>query len=347
MRLEAAFRGRRVFVTGHTGFKGSWLALWLQKLGAEVTGYALEAPSRSLYARLELDQSCRSVIGDIRDRERLLNAIEEARPELVFHLAAQPLVLPSYDDPLGTVTTNVVGTANVLDVVRSTAPSCAVVVVTSDKCYENRGWVYGYRETDALGGHDLYSASKAAAEIVSAGYRRSFAMHIATARAGNVIGGGDWADGRIVPDCIRALHDGEAIQVRNPSYVRPWQHVLESLRGYLLLAMRLAEGQTEFCDAWNFAPDAADARTVQELVESVIRHWGSGRWAAAGRPQGAEQPTLRIAADKARAALRWTPRWSFETAVAETVSWYRLEAGPATADDLRAFSLAQIERYCA
>ncbi len=349
MTLGSALAGRRVFLTGHTGFKGSWLTLLLHDAGAEVTGYALAAPERSMYVRLRLDQKCRSITGDIRDRAALAAALSEVRPDVVIHLAAQSLVLPSYGDPLGTIATNVVGTANVLDCLRELGRPCAVVVVTSDKCYENRGWPYGYRETDPLGGHDVYSMSKAAAELVTASYRRSFfgdgAIRVASARAGNVIGGGDWADGRLVPDCVRALSQGEPILVRNPAYVRPWQHVLEPLSGYLLLAGRLLEGRTDFCDAWNFGPSVEDARSVEELVEAVIRQWGGGRWVADGSAQTHEQTTLRIAADKARALLGWSPRWSFAAAVEHTVAWYRAEATGATADDLRALTLAQAAEY--
>lgn len=343
-------RGRRVFLTGHTGFKGSWMLLWLARMGAEVTGYSLEAPADSMYAQLELGETCHDIAGDVRDREHLVDALEAARPEIVFHMAAQSLVLASYDDPLGTLQTNIFGTANLLDAIRTTGLPCIVIVVTSDKCYENRGWLYGYRETDPLGGHDIYSASKAAAELVAASYRRSFfpngdAVRVATVRAGNVIGGGDRADGRIVPDCIRALGRSEPIQVRNPRFVRPWQHVLEPLHGYLMLGAGLLAGRSDLCDAWNFGPQAEDVRTVEELVEAVIGAWGSGRWINESREQPHEAHTLRLCVDKALVLLGWSPRWTFADSVSHTIAWYRASHDGATAAGLRALSFSQIETY--
>jgi CDP-glucose 4,6-dehydratase len=348
--LRDALHGKRVFVTGHTGFKGSWLLLWLRQLGAHVTGYALPAADPSMYGRLALDESCSSIIGDVRDRAHLANALESARPDVVFHLAAQSLVLASYDDPLGTIQTNIVGTANLLDALRTIGRPCSVVIVTSDKCYENRGWVYGYRETDGLGGHDVYSMSKAAAELVTASYRRSFfapggEIRVASARAGNVIGGGDWAAGRIVPDCMRALERGEPIRVRNPAFIRPWQHVLEPLAGYLMLASRLVAGDAAACDAWNFAPEHEDARSVSDLVTTIVSEWGTGEWVDDGREQPHEAHTLRLTSDKARALLGWKPRWSFATAVHQTVEWYRTACGGATADVMGALSISQIDAY--
>jgi CDP-glucose 4,6-dehydratase len=340
--VASVVSGRRVFLTGHTGFKGSWLLLWLRKLGAEVTGYALEAAERSMYRQLGLDRDCTSIIGDLRDRDRLAAALNEARPDLVFHLAAQPLVLASYDDPLGTLQTNVLGTANVLDALRTMNRPCTVVVVTSDKCYENQS--QRHEETDCLGGHDLYSASKAAAEIVTAAYRRSFQLRVATARAGNVIGGGDWADHRIVPDCIRALERGEPIRVRNPKFVRPWQHVLEPLGGYLRLAENLARSD-EYAEAWNFGPSDAEARTVEDLVEAVIRHWGGGTWTGERGEQPHEAATLRLDAAKASERLGWEPRWTFDEAIEHTVAWYKAAHGGAGAEQLRALTVQQIETY--
>lgn len=345
-----AFRGRRVFLTGHTGFKGSWLTLWLRHLGADVTGYALAAPEASMYAELSLDDLCTSHVADIRDGARLTAAIAEAQPDVVLHLAAQPLVLASYDDPLGTIETNVVGTANVLEALRVIGRPCTAIIVTSDKCYENRGWVYSYRETDPLGGHDVYSTSKAAAELIITSYRRSFfeaggIIRAASARAGNVIGGGDRAADRILPDCIRALSADETIRVRNPRSIRPWQHVLEPLGGYLALAAGMLEGRNELCEAWNFAPRQEDARSVAELVDAVIAAWGSGRWSSDEREQPHEAHTLRISTDKAHARLGWSPRWPFATAVRETVAWYRAAHEGASAEQLRALSLAQIDAY--
>ena len=352
--VEEAFRGRRVFVTGHTGFKGAWLTLGLHHLGAAVTGYALAAAADSMYARLELDALCTSTIGDIRDRAALEKAVGDAQPEVVIHMAAQSLVLPSYEDPLGTLETNVIGTANVLDVLRRRNDPCTVIVVTSDKCYENRGSLYGYRETDPLGGADVYSMSKAAAELVTSSYRRSFfrdgTVKIASARAGNVIGGGDRAEGRIVPDCIRALEKKSPISVRNPDYIRPWQHVLEPLSGYLLLAARMLQGDASVSEAWNFGPRQEDARTVSELVEAILREWGDGQWTHTAAKQKPESHTLRLSIEKAAALLGWQPRWSFERAVRETVAWYRADAGrksagPASAEVLRALTLKQWAAY--
>lgn len=344
------FRGRRVLVTGHTGFKGSWLLLWLRRLGAEVTGYSLAATSDSMYARLQLDSSCRSIIGDVRDRRRVAEVMAEVRPEVVLHLAAQALVLPAYDDPITTIETNVVGTANLLEAVRTTAQPCTVIVVTSDKCYENHGWVYSYREIDPLGGHDPYSASKAAAEIITASYRRSFfgrndVVRVASVRAGNVIGGGDWAANRIVPDCMRALYSGEVVTVHNPGYTRPWQHVLDPLSGYLQLAARIGSGDTQLCEAWNFAPSSEDVRTVGDMADAVIRNWGSGSWTSPNLDRPHEARTLQISAEKARTALGWRPRWSFESAVEQTVSWYARDHRGASAEELRDYSSSQIETY--
>lgn len=346
---HSALRGRRVLLTGHTGFKGSWLLMWLRRQGATVTGYALEAPARSLYRQLSLDELCESNIADIRDLDRLRGAMEAAKPELIFHLAAQPLVLASYENPIETIQTNVVGTANLLEAVRLSGRPCAVVIVTSDKCYENRGSVYGYRETDPLGGHDVYSMSKAAAELVAASYRRSFfeqgrEVRVATVRAGNVIGGGDYARDRIVPDCIEALTHGEKIRVRNPLFIRPWQHVLEPLEGYLTVAGRLLEEGDPFCEAWNFGPRAEDARPVRDLVEAVIDAWGGGSWFHDGSDAVHEARSLRLSTDKALAALGWRPRWQFDQAVRMTVDWYRA-AAVKDAEALRTISLGQIEAY--
>lgn len=346
----SALRGRKVFLTGHTGFKGSWLLAWLRSQGATVAGYALEAPAQSLYQQLSLDEWCESTIADIRDVDRLRASMEQAAPEVIFHLAAQPLVLASYRDPLETIQTNVIGTANLLEAVRLLNRPCAVVIVTSDKCYENHGSVYGYRETDPLGGHDVYSMSKAAAELVTASYRRSFfgpgtRVRVATVRAGNVIGGGDYAADRIVPDCIDALMRGEKIRVRNPMSIRPWQHVLEPLGGYLMLAARLIEDDgDEFCSPWNFGPRAEDARPVRDLVDAIIGSWGEGSWFHDGSESVHEARSLRLSADKALATLGWRPRWHFEQAVSMTVDWYRA-AENAEREEMRALTLSQIEAW--
>ena len=335
-------KNARVFLTGHTGFKGSWLLLWLLRLGAHVTGYSLEAAPRSMYRQLELDDACESVIADIRDRDRLTAALRDAKPDLVFHLAAQPLVLASYSDPLGTLGTNVLGTAHLLEALRVLDRPCTIIVVTSDKCYESRNG--SHREDDCLGGHDLYSASKAAAEIVSAAYRRSFGLRIASVRAGNVIGGGDWADDRIVPDSIRALERGEPIRVRNPRFVRPWQHVVEPLSGYLTLAARLMD-DPKLASAWNFGPAEDEVRTVEDVVNGVVEAWGSGTWTSDSNEYPHETTTLTLNTEKARRELGWSPRWPFERAILETVRWYRAAHDGASARELRELTLAQIEAH--
>ncbi|BDG07171.1 CDP-glucose 4,6-dehydratase [Anaeromyxobacter paludicola] len=357
--LRQAYAGKRVLLTGHTGFKGGWLALWLESLGARVTGFALPPPtSPSFFEDCGVAQLCEHVLGDLRDPAAVREVVRRSRPEVVFHLAAQPLVRLSYESPVETFETNVMGTAHLLEALRLEQRPAAVVVVTSDKCYENREWAYGYREEDALGGHDPYSASKGAAEIVAASYRRSFfaparlAEHgvaLATARAGNVIGGGDWAADRIVPDAARALAAGVPIPVRNPASVRPWQHVLEPLGGYLLLGARLLGAPDEAarcCGPWNFGPAPESARPVRDVVEAAVRAWGSGSWQATpqvGAPH--EAGLLRLAIEKAVSQLAWRPRWELEEAVGRTFAWYRARhegAGPAAMRDL---SLRQIGEY--
>jgi len=355
--LRAAYGGRPVLVTGHTGFKGSWLTLWLARLGAQVTGYALppEDP-RGTFTAAGVEADCRHVVGDVRDLAALRKALAAARPAVVFHLAAQPLVRRSYQQPLETLEINVMGTARLLDAIRAERLRCAVVVVTSDKCYENREWVYGYREDEPMGGHDVYSMSKGAAELVVSSFRRSFfppqklAEHgvaVASARAGNVIGGGDWSADRIVPDAVAALAREAPIQVRNPEAVRPWQHVLEPLGGYLLLGARLGgTGAGACCEAWNFGPRLEAARPVKDLVEAMVGAWGAGRWedrSDAAEPH--EARLLRLSIDKAHARLGWAPRWDFTTSVERTVAWYRAQAQGASPAALRALCLEQIREY--
>ena len=339
--------GRRVLVTGHTGFKGSWLALWLLSLGAEVWGYALAPVSgRALFTDLALDQASGNAdrgklhhhLGDVSDFQALYRCVQDAQPEVVLHLAAQPLVRRSYRDPLGTWSTNVQGSLHLLEALKPVQHSCAVVMVTTDKVYANREWDYGYREDDRLGGHDPYSASKAAAELAIASWRASFcgqAAHqtphlaIATARAGNVIGGGDWAEDRVVPDAMRALGAGEPILVRNPKATRPWQHALEPLGGYLLLAERLLNTQrggtdpNPYAEAFNFGPQLEANRSVRALVEEALSHW-PGSWIDHSDPKAPhEAGQLHLQIDKAHHQLGWRPRWDFSTAVSRTVDWYR------------------------
>jgi len=348
--LETTFAGRRVLVTGHTGFKGAWLTWWLHRLGADVTGFALAAQSPSMYESLNLDSACDSIIGDVRDGNAFAAAVEKARPDFVFHLAAQSLVLASYDDPLGTISTNVMGTAHLLDVLRLTPRPVVAIVVTSDKCYENDGTVHSFRESDPMGGGDVYSMSKGAAELVVSSYRRSFfaqesGVRVASARAGNVIGGGDWAANRLVPDCIRALSHGQSIGVRNPRSVRPWQHVLEPLSGYLLLAARTASEGDSYCEAWNFGPAEDDACSVEELVEGLIAAWGSGNWVVQDGGGRHEAAVLRLCTDKASQRLGWSPRWALRTAIEKTVEWYKEERSSPGVARLRALTTEQIAAY--
>jgi len=355
-----AFRGKRVLVTGHTGFKGGWLVAWLHALGAEVTGFAL-APDTdpSLYDALAVATLCRSTIGDIRDCDRVSALLATEKPDFLFHLAAQPLVRRGYKEPLETFDVNVRGTATILEALRVSGLPCHVVVVSSDKCYQNEEWVHGYREDDKLGGHDPYSASKAATEIVAASYRQSFfppaelgrhGVALATARAGNVIGGGDWSADRIVPDAVTALQQGRAVLVRNPGAVRPWQHVLEPLSGYLTLAAKLARGtlpeRADFCGAYNFGPLPVSNRTVADLAERLVAAWGSGSWVDGRQPNAPrEAGLLALSIDKAVAHLEWRPRWSFAEAVGRSVQWYRAFYADGGAAAARACTHEQIRAY--
>jgi CDP-glucose 4,6-dehydratase len=333
--FDGYYSGRRVFVTGHTGFKGSWLTQWLLLLGAEVTGYSIGVPTQpSLYESLGLSGQIRDVRGDVRRSQDVQTAMDKAAPEVIIHMAAQPLVLPSYADPLTTFETNVMGTANVLEAARHCPSVRSVVIVTTDKCYANNEWQYGYREADALGGHDPYSASKAAAEMVVASYRSSFfdagetpgkRAGVASVRSGNVIGGGDWAVDRLVPDCMRALMEGNPIVVRNPGSVRPWQHVLEPLSGYLWLGVLLARDPARYGGAWNFGPDPEGAVSVEQLVGQVCQAWGgAARFETATSAQAlSEAGILRLDCTKARSQLGWRPVYDVGEAVRQTVTWYR------------------------
>ena len=353
------WRGRRVLLTGHTGFKGSWLLLWLQQLGAEVWGYAL-APEvePNLFEQLTMEHHPGSGWqhhqADLADLDSLKDWVQQAQPGVVLHLAAQPLVRRSYADPLGTWATNVQGSLNLLEALKPIDHHCAVVMITTDKVYENREWAYGYREPDPLGGHDPYSASKAAAEIAIGSWRASFCgnaphqtphLRIATARAGNVIGGGDWAADRIVPDAMRALAAGEPIAVRNPSATRPWQHVLEPLSGYLRMAEALATDPAPPCEAFNFGPQLESNRPVRELVTSMLSHW-PGEWIDQSDPEAPhEAGLLHLQIDKAHHRLGWQPRWDYATTIQRTVGWYRaVHEGASPLDcclaDLSAYQLA-------
>lgn len=324
------YEGKKVLITGHTGFKGSWIALWLHSLGASVIGYALEPPTQpSLFKALELDDAIESIVGDVRDFDRLLNTLNRYRPEIVFHLAAQPLVRYSYAEPRITFDTNVMGTVNVLEAVRRSPDARVAVNITSDKCYENRAYDYVYSESDPMGGYDPYSSSKGCAELVTSAYRRSFfgeetGVRLASVRAGNVVGGGDWAADRLVPDCVKALSRNESILVRNPEAMRPWQHVLEPLSGYLWLASLMFQGGKEYDGAWNFGPEDSNAVSVGEIVEIVIREWGHGCWyTAGGNNQLHEAKLLRLDCSKAKDYLNWHSVYGIEETLKATISWYK------------------------
>jgi CDP-glucose 4,6-dehydratase len=327
------YRGKRVLVTGHTGFKGSWLALWLREMGAEVTGLALpEERQPSHWAMLKLPMNdCRI---NICNYDALVYEFAEKRPEIVFHLAAQPLVRQSYRDPLETWSTNVMGTANVLEACRQTSTVRAIVAITTDKCYENQEWPWGYRENDRLGGHDPYSASKAASELLAESYRSAFfntemSPLLATARAGNVIGGGDWSEDRLIPDLVRALEHNHSLEIRSPNATRPWQHVLESLSGYLLLGQKLLMRDKTFVGAWNFGPEQGGNLTVAEVLNRLHQQWGNISWYVTEKTQPHESTLLYLDSAKAHSKLEWNPVWSLDTTLAKTADWYRawLEEG--------------------
>ena len=355
--FASAFRGKHVFVSGHTGFKGAWLCEWLLQLGAEVTGYSLPPLTEpALFDQLGLAGRLRHLVGDIRDARVFSGAIRDTRPDFFFHLAAQALVRESYAHPTETFETNTLGTVYALDALRSLKHPCAAVFVTTDKCYHNREWLYGYREEDPLGGRDPYSASKAAAEIIIHSYRKSFfeqhPVKIASARAGNVIGGGDWAVDRIVPDCIRALQQKQRIPIRNPQATRPWQHVLEPLSGYLWLATLLAKPKLAQCPLenltapFNFGPGLEANRTVAELAAEILKHW-PGKTEDRHNPKAAhEAGLLQLSTDKAHALLRWSPVWKFAENVEHTVNWYR-QTQRKSAAAAQQLTAAQIAQYVA
>lgn len=352
--MNAAFwHGKKVFLTGHTGFKGSWLSLWLQSLGAEVIGYALPPPTEpNLFDTAQVSAGMTSLIGDIRNAEELNQSLRDAAPDIVIHMAAQPLVRYSYTHPVETYATNVMGTVHLLEAVRQTPSVRAVVNVTSDKCYDNKERAQGYREDEPMGGFDPYSSSKGCAELVTSAYRNayfnpeSYAAHkvaLASVRAGNVIGGGDWAADRLIPDILRALTESKPVVIRNPHAVRPWQHVLEPLSGYLLLAQKLYEDGVDWAEGWNLGPRDEDARPVQWIVEQLTHAWGEGaRWELDGGAHPHEAHYLKLDSSKARTRLGWQPRWHLDQALEQTLAWQRAWLAK---QDMRSFSMQQIDHY--
>lgn len=347
------WRGKKVFLTGHTGFKGSWMSLWLQTLGVELTGFALAPPTTpSLFAEARVAEGMTSIEGDICNAERLKQAMFEAQPEIIIHMAAQPLVRYSYENPVETYATNVMGTVHLLEAVRKTPTVRAVVNITTDKCYENKEWIWGYREDDPMGGYDPYSNSKGCAELVTAAYRSSFfnpndySQHkvaLATVRAGNVIGGGDWAEDRLIPDIIEAFAQGENVHIRNPSAIRPWQHVMEPLSGYLMLAEKLVEEGVTFGQGWNFGPVEEDAKPVSWIVEQLADCWGQeARWKVDDQDHPHEARYLKLDISKARSKLNWQPSLRLGEALDLIVDWARQYQEGA---DMRAFTLSQIESF--
>ena len=342
------WRGKRVFLTGHTGFKGGWLSLWLQSMGAEVHGYALNPPTETnLFEVAEVEKGmASSTIADVSDAGMLRRAMQKSQAEIVFHLAAQPLVRHSYVDPVETFAVNVMGTVHLLEAVRVTPSVKAVVNVTTDKCYENREWVWGYRENEAMGGYDPYSSSKACAELVTSAYRRSFLeaarIALASARAGNVIGGGDWAEDRLIPDFMRAMDSGEMLKIRSPRSTRPWQHVLEPLSGYLMLAERLYTQGAEFAEGWNFGPSDDDARPVSWIVERLAEMRKDVHWQCDESQQPHEANYLKLDSSKARSRLHWLPRWRLHEALQETLDWHQAWR---RGGNMHAVTLEQIAQY--
>ncbi len=345
--------GKKVFLTGHSGFKGSWLALWLQSMGAQVKGFALEAPTQpSLFVEARVAENMESVTGDIRDFDQLHQSIEEFQPEIIFHMAAQSLVRLSYDVPVETYATNVMGTVHLLEAIRRVGGVKAVVNITSDKCYENREWVWGYRENEAMGGFDPYSSSKGCAELVTSAYRNSFfnpdnykehGCAVASVRAGNVIGGGDWALDRLVPDILRAFESGKRVEIRSPNAIRPWQHVLEPLSGYLALAERLFIDGAEYAEGWNFGPDEEDALSVGWIVNRMGDIWGMGSgWEKEEGASPHEANYLKLDCSKAKVQLHWQPKWRLDEALSRIVKWHKAWLNE---EDMREYTLAEIRDH--
>ena len=342
------WKGKTVFLTGHTGFKGGWMAHWLSELGASVHGYSLEPLTQpNFFTETQLQKRlAQSTFGDIRDLAALTSALKQAKPDIIIHMAAQPLVRESYKTPVETFAANVMGTANLLEAARQVGTAKAIVNITTDKCYENKEWLWPYRENDRLGGHDPYSASKACAEIVAAAYRNSFLadanIHLASVRAGNVIGGGDWATDRLIPDFLHAFDEGKMLTIRSPNAVRPWQHVLEPLSGYLLLAEKLYEEGEAFAEAWNFGPNDEDAKPVGWIVDQLCTHMPSVKWKTETAQQPHEAGLLKLDSSKAKAKLGWTPRWNLETALSKTTEWHQAWRNR---EDMAVITTQQIKAY--
>ncbi len=342
------YNSKKVLVTGHTGFKGGWLSLWLKELGAEVIGYSLDPPTQpSFFEALDLKNKLIHIIGDVRDEKHLLSVFEKHQPEFVFHLAAQSLVRFSYKEPRLTYETNVMGTVNILEAIRKSKSVKAAVIITSDKCYENKEWIYGYRENDSVSGYDPYSSSKGCAELIVSAYRRSYfeslGVALSSVRAGNVIGGGDWQEDRLVPDCIRALSKGEAIKIRNPNAIRPWQYILEPLSGYLLLALKMSEDRIKFSGAWNFGPSDYDILTVEEITKKVISYWGSGGYEIEKSSKNFHEASLlKLDCSKAYSLLKWHSIYNVDETIKKTVEWYKRYYNGAKNKELYDFTVSQI-----
>ena len=354
--FQSAYKGKKILITGHNGFKGSWLSLWLKELGADVIGYSLEPPTEpNLFGALSLNKKIIHIIGDVRDEKNLFSIFKKYKPEFVFHLAAQPLVRLSYTEPKLTYETNIMGTINVLEVVRKTNSVKVCIVITTDKCYENKEWIYGYREIDPMGGYDPYSSSKACAELVVSAYRNSFfnpkdygKMHnvaLSSARAGNVIGGGDWGEDRLIPDCVKTLSQNKIINIRNPQATRPWQYVLEPLNGYLLLGSKMYKDGAKYSSAWNFGPNDENIITVDELVKLVIKNWGSGIYKVDNYNYPHEADLLKLDISKARTFLGWNPVYNIYETIERTINWYKNFYNDVEKEKLCEITLSEIWDY--
>jgi len=345
MQIDQNFwKNRRVIVTGHTGFKGSWLSLWLQHLGAKVTGISLDPPTnQNLYKQAKIANCMISLRQDIRNGEALKKIFQQQQPEIVFHLAAQPLVRHSYNAPVETYETNVMGTLHVLEAIRTIDSVQASILVTTDKCYQNREWHWGYREIDPMGGHDPYSSSKGAAELLIASYRYSYIPNIASVRAGNVIGGGDWAEDRLIPDIIRAFQKTETVEIRYPDAIRPWQHVLEPLSGYMQLAEQMTKKPKQYAEAWNFGPNDEDVKSVEWIVKQMALQWrGNANWKIDKADHHHEASHLKLDCSKAHAELNWKPKWNLQTALQKIITWHQAETEK---KNMKEVTLSQIKEY--